>query len=104
MDCAAVDAIAVADGAAGKLDVFSCGKNVFGPHRAGECQPAGHVIVVDVRLQHVSDPHIAGQLQHPIDVALRVDDDGYLTIAHQIAAITQPGGFDDRYIHHVCAP
>ena len=45
-------------------------------------QPAGHVVVVDVRLEHVGDAHapLLRQGEHPVDVTLRIDHEGDLAV------------------------
>ena len=51
---------------------------IGGPGRAGQGQPAGEVVVVDVGLEHVADrdPTAGGRGQDPVDVPLRVDHEG----------------------------
>jgi hypothetical protein len=64
--------------------------------RLGQGEAAGHVVVVDVRLEHVGDPHarLGGQRQDAIDVALRVHHDGHFAVVGQVAAIAERGGVE----------
>ena len=56
-------------------------------------QPAGHVVVVQVGLEDVGDPHPPGrgQGQHPVDVPLRVDDQGDLPVMREVTPVAQRG-------------
>ncbi len=38
---------------------------------------------------------LAEQGEHPVDVALRVDDEGDLAVVDEVAAVSQGGGVDD---------
>ena len=77
-----VDGVAVGDGAPLVVDVVASGHDVLGAGGARQFQTAGDVVVVDVGFQHVGDPHAAvgGEVEYPVDVALRVDHDGDVTV------------------------
>ena len=62
----------------------------------GQGQTAGDVVVVDVSLKNVSYPHAGGlsQPKHPVDVTLRVDHQGNLTVMDEVAAVPQGRGLD----------
>ena len=62
----------------------------------GQCQPAGHVVVVDVGLEDVGEPDVVflEQVQHPVDVALRVDHERDLAVVDEVAAVAQGGRLD----------
>ena len=59
-------------------------------------QAAGDVVVVQVGLEDVGDPHPRPlrQGEHPVDVTLRVDHQGDLTVMGQVAAVAQGRGVD----------
>ena len=69
----------------GRVDV------VGRPGGARQRQPAGHVVVVQVGLEDMGDPHPPGrgQVQHPVDVPLRVDDHGDLPVVRKVAPVAQ---------------
>ncbi len=69
------------------------------PGRPRQRQPAGHVVVVQMGLEDVRDPHSPGrgQVQHPVDVALRVDDQGDLAVVREIATVTKSGRVDGHH-------
>jgi hypothetical protein len=100
------DLVAVTEGQSLESDVLAGGDPVFGPGRAGEFEPAADVVVVDVGFEHVGDPHVAfrSSVQDAIDVALRVDDDRDAVPGDEVAAVTQPGGLDDRYVDDTHGP
>jgi hypothetical protein len=70
--------------------------------RPGERQAAGDVVVVHVCLGHVGDPHagVGGQGDDPVDVPLRVDDQGGLAVMHQVAAVAERRCLDREHFHH----
>ena len=74
---------------------------VGGTRGPGQRQAAGHVVVVDVGLEDVGDPHPTGrgQGQHAVDVPLRVDDERDFTVVRDIAAITERGRVDGDDFH-----
>ena len=41
----------------------------------------------------------AGEVQHPVDVALGVHDHGDVAFGDQVAAVAEAGGFDDEHVH-----
>ena len=101
LDGSGVDDVAVGDGASLVGDVVSGGHDVLGAGGAGQFQAAGDVVVVDVGFQDVGDPHAAvgGEVEDPVDVALRVDHHGDVTVGDQVAAVAETGGFDDGHVH-----
>jgi hypothetical protein len=74
---------------------------VLGADRAGQFQPAGHVVVVDVALGHEGDADgpLLGERKDPVDVALGVDDHADTVGADQVAAVAEPSGLDDVDLH-----
>ena len=64
---------------------------IRGAGRAGQRQPAGDIVVVDVGFEDVGDPNAGrgGQVQDPVDVALRVDHEGDPPVVDQVAAVAQ---------------
>lgn len=52
-----IDHVAIADSAALVADLITGRNQVFGIDGTGEVQTAGDVVVVDVRLEHMGDPH-----------------------------------------------
>jgi hypothetical protein len=68
------------------------------PGRTGQLQPAADVVVVDVGLQHVGDPKALGahDVEHPIDIALRVDRERGRAVVDQVAVIAQAGRVNDN--------
>jgi hypothetical protein len=69
----------------------------------GQRQTPCDVIVVDVRLEHVGQPHTAvfQRRQDPVDITLRIHHERDRTVMHQITAITQRRGIDSHDLHHV---
>ena len=69
---------------------------VPGSDAFGQGQAAGDVVVVDVGLEHVADPHalLGGQVEDAVDVALGIDHERHLAVVDEIAAITQGRGLD----------
>src|SRR6476620_11576566 len=72
--------------------------------RSTRGQVAGEVVVVDMRLEHVRDPHplTARQLDNAVEVALCVDHERALTVVDQVTAIPERRGLDrnDRRCRH----
>jgi hypothetical protein len=101
LDRSGVDDVAVVDRAPTVVDVITGGYRVVGADGAGEFESSGHVVVVQVGFQHVSDADLVlvGEGEHAVDVALRIDDHGDAVVGDQIAAVTESGGFDDRDVH-----
>ena len=62
----------------------------------GQREPTGHVVVVDVRLEDVGEPHpvLLEQVQDAVDVTLRIDHERDLAVVDDVAAITQGRGLD----------
>jgi len=62
----------------------------------GKGQATGDVVVVDVRLEDVGDPHPGrgGDRKHAVDVALRVDHQRDPTVMGEVGAIPQGRGLD----------
>ena len=69
---------------------------VRGAGALGQGQAAGDVVVVDVGLEHVADPHAfgGGQVEDAVDVALRVDHERHLPVVDEVAAVAQGRGLD----------
>ena len=69
---------------------------IGGAGLAGQRQPAGDIVVVDVGFEDVGDPHTCGssELQDPVDVALRVDHQRDPPVVDQVAAVPQGRGLD----------
>ena len=74
----------------GRVDV------VGRPGGPGQRQPAGHVVVVQMGLEHVGDPHSAGrgQVQHTVDVPLRIHHHGDVPVMREVAPVAQRGRID----------
>ncbi len=67
--------------------------------RAGDLrkgQSAGDVVVVDVGLEDVGDEYTrrADELEHAVDVTLRVDHERDLAVMDEVAAVPQGRGLD----------
>ena len=64
---------------------------VRGARRVGQRAAAGDVVVVNVRLEHMSDPHpfTLGEIDDAVDVTLRVDDESDLTVVGQVGTIAE---------------
>ncbi len=77
-----------------EVHVVPGGHHVGGVSRLRQRQAAAHVVVVDVGLEHVGDPHPdrASRVDEPADVALRVDHDGHVAVVDEVAAIPQTSG------------
>ena len=69
----------------------------------GKGGPASEVVVVDVRLGDVGDPHfvLRGQCGDPVGVPLRVDDQGGAAVVDQVAAVAKARRLDRQYLGHV---
>jgi len=75
------------------------GVDVVGrPGGPGQRQPAGHVVVVQMGLEHVGDPHTLGrgQVQHPVNIPLRIHHHGNVAVVREVAPVTQRGRVDRR--------
>jgi hypothetical protein len=85
--------------AAGGQDVGCAGAR-------GELEPAGDVVVVHVGLEDVGEAQAAllDEVEDPVDVTLRVDDDGDLPVGGQVAAVAQAGGLDGLDLDHGVSP
>lgn len=96
------DGVAVGHGGTSERDVRA-GRNVVGGSGdAGQLKTAGHVVVVDVRLDHMGYRHTTpGRSgQHPVDVTGRIHDDRRPTAAGEVAAVTQAlqlDGFNEEH-------
>ncbi|GAA3120586.1 hypothetical protein GCM10020254_79660 [Streptomyces goshikiensis] len=79
---------------------------VSGAGQAGQVRAAGDVVVVDVGLHHVGDPHPAYgcRREDPVDVAGRVDRHRGSGAARQVAAVSQALGLDGVNEEHALAP
>ena len=68
----------------------------------GQSEAAGDVVVVDVGLEDVGQPHLVllQQVQDAVDVALRVDHEGDLAVVDHVAAVAERGRLDrnDRQV------
>ncbi|CAO0834343.1 hypothetical protein SMICM17S_13243 [Streptomyces microflavus] len=86
-----VHTVAVGDGDAGEGDVRAGRHEVVGSGDPGEFESAGDVVVVDVGLHHVGDPHSApgGCRQDLVDVARRVHRHRGALAAGQVAAVAE---------------
>jgi hypothetical protein len=93
---AGVDLGLVTDPVGGEGDVHAVGDDVLRAEDAGQLEAAADVVVVEVGLQDVGDGPAAlvEDLLDPVDVALRVDDDGRRAPPDDVAAVTQVGGLD----------
>ena len=85
-----VNKVAVGHRAPLVTHVVTAGDNVFGTDCAGQFEAAGDVVVVDVGFKHVSDCHgvLVGEVEHSVDVALRIDDRCDAPVADQIAPVS----------------
>ena len=92
-----VDDVAVGDRASVVVDVIACRHCVVGADGAGQFEPSGDVVVVQVGFQHVGDADLAllREVEYAVDVALRIDHDRDAVVGDQVAAVTESGGFDD---------
>ncbi len=56
---------------------------------AGQDEPAGEVVIVQMRFGHVGDPDVGrrGGSLHPVCVALWIDDQGRLSVVDQVASV-----------------
>ena len=75
---------------------------VRGAGRRGQGVAAGDVVVVDVGLEHVRDPHTGRcrRVQDAVDVALRVDHERDRAVVDQVAAVAEGGCVDREDVHH----
>ena len=91
-----LDDVAVADRRPVEGDVVGGVHVVRGAGGLGEGQAAGDVVVVQVGLEDVGDADagLAGEVEHAVDVALRVDDEGDLAVVGEVAAVAEGGGLD----------
>lgn len=99
---AGLDDVTVANTDAVERDRVVGIEQILRTGRAGQLVAAGHVVVVDVRLEHVRDPHIRllGQLPDPVVIALRVHDQGDLAVVGKVAAVAQPWGVHGKNSDH----
>ena len=100
------DGVAVADRYPVEGDLISAVHVVGRAGHPGQGQAATDVVVVDVRLEHVGDPDAApgGGGEHPVDVPLRVHDQGPPPVGGQVAPVTQGRGVDADQLDHLYTP
>ena len=91
------DLVAVGHAESLEGDLLGGGHDVGGARLPGQGEAARDIVVVNVRLADVGDPHAEpnGQGQDPVDVALRVDHDGHLPVGGQVRPVSQARGVDD---------
>ena len=91
-----LDGLRVADRGALEGDLVGGVDVVRRAGAPGQRQPTGHVVVVDVGLEDVGEPDtvLLEQVQHPVDVALRVHHERDLAVVDEVAAVTQGGCLD----------
>ena len=67
----------------------------------GKLQSAGDVVVMDVGLGDMRDPHtrVGDGLVYPVGVPLGVNDHADFAVVEQINAVAQLGRFDRDYFH-----
>ena len=89
-------AVAVADRSAVEADGVGSIDQVTRASRTGERQSAGDIVVVDMGLGDVSDPHapLLGQGRDAVNIPLRVDDDRHLAVVRQVAAVAKSRRLD----------
>src|SRR5215469_3749000 len=93
--------VAVADRGALEGDGVIAIDQVGRAGRPGQREAAGDIVIVYVRLGDVGDAHASagGQRGHPVGVPLRVDDQGGLTVVHEIAAVAELWRLDLEHFH-----
>jgi len=66
-----------------------------------EGQAPGHVVVVQVGLEHMGDPDAPGrgQGQHPVGVPLRIHDQRDVPVVGEVTAVPQRGGVNGHHLH-----
>ena len=67
---------------------------------ARSVQPAAHVVVVHVGLEDMGYPNIFGanEVEHPVNVSLRVDHDRGVAVVNEVAVVAQAGRVDDNHL------
>ena len=90
------DGVAVPDGGAVEGDLVVGVDEVRGTRAQRQGETAGDVVVVEVRLQDVGQPDAVTleDLEHPVDVALRVDDERDLAVVHDVRAVAERRSVD----------
>ena len=81
----------------GKVDGLPGRDPVRGAHPPGQGEPAAHVVVMDVGLEHQDDldTKACGGGQVGGRVALSIDNGARPPVMDQVAAVAQPGGVVD---------
>jgi hypothetical protein len=81
-------------------------EQVSGADGAGEGQAAGDVVVVDMGFHHMGDVDTGrvGQVDDPVDVALRVDHQRGGAVVGEVAAVAEAGGVDRQDLDHGWSP
>ena len=79
-----------------KGNAAAFGQYVGGSDALGQLEAAGHVVVVDVGLDHVADlqPARGDQVQDAVEVALGVDHHGDLTVGGEVAPVAETRRLD----------
>ena len=95
-----IDRLAIEGHGVSRVDVVS---------RSGglrQCQPSGHVVVVNVRFEHVGDTHapLLGEREESVDVALRVHHERHVAIGDEVAAVAQCGRVECDDVYHLVSP
>ena len=101
-EAAGAEPVPVAGGHPAEAHILGRRHDVVRARAAGQSEPAGDVVVVDVGLEHVGDADGGGlgDGENPVDVPLRVDDGGVLAVVDQVAAVAEPGGLDRNDVMH----
>ena len=89
-------------GLGGRGVVFGLRACLVSGDALGEREPAGDVVVVDVRLEHVGDlyPCLLGDGEDPVVVALWVHHEGNLAVMGEVGPVSETGGVDRGHGDH----
>ena len=76
--------------------------HVIGRRSTRELEAAGHVVVVDVRLENrdAAETLVREHGLHAIDVALRVDHDRHAAVVDDVAAVSEVAGLENFHVQH----
>ena len=96
------DHIAVADRDPAESHVVGPVHVIPGTGLAGQRQAAGHVVIVNVGLEHMGDlgPPAGRCRQHPVNVPLRIHHQRGSPVGRQVTAVPQRRGVDTDDLDH----
>ncbi len=94
--CAELDLVGISQGPSRIAHGLACWDAQGCAGHPAELGRPGDIVVVDVRLHHVAQAGATSgeQLEDPVDIPLRIHDNGLAALHDRVAPITQLWGLD----------